>query len=93
MIRPCRLTMACCLIALETTAFAADPRGPVVYREKCASCHGEQGQGVAAEYSNALIGDKSIRELTQYIDKSMPKGSPEDCSTAEAAAVAEYIHH
>lgn len=97
MIRARRLTMACCLIALGAIArldlSAAEPRGAIVYREKCASCHGDQGQGVSAEHPHALLGDKSVRELAQYIDKSMPKGSPEDCSTEEAAAVAEYIHH
>ncbi|MDZ4686759.1 MAG: DUF1592 domain-containing protein [Planctomycetaceae bacterium] len=81
------------LMLLAAGAASADEsRGAVVFRTHCASCHGDRGEGTATEYRQALAGDKSVKELSQYIDKSMPKGSPEDCSAPDAAAVAEYIY-
>lgn len=92
-----RLTAAWCilvvLVFVGRSLAAEESRGAIVYREKCASCHGGKGEGVANEHPTPLLGDRSVKELTLYIDKTMPKGSPEDCSTDEAAAVAEYIHH
>jgi cytochrome c553 len=81
------------VVAVSSAMAAEESRGANVYREKCASCHGGQGEGVADEHPTPLLGDRSIRELTQYITKTMPKGSEGDCVGEEAAAVAEYIHH
>jgi len=64
-----------------------------VYQQKCADCHGPDGQGVAGVYEVALSGDRSIAELTRLIERTMPEGAPEDCVADEAAAVAGYIYH
>ncbi len=72
---------------------AADPpQGRAIYRELCASCHGQDGEGVKKKYADALHGDWSIEKLTRYIDKNMPEDDPDKCVGADAAAVARYIN-
>lgn len=92
---------ACCLLgwfspvwspAAEMEAAVLE-RGAQVYRQSCAACHGEQGQGVAGSYAEPLVGDESVGQLTQRIDRTMPEGEPEKCVGADAQAVAAYIHH
>jgi hypothetical protein len=80
------------IVCTGPLAVAEEHRGAVVYRQHCASCHGEQGEGVAGEYAQALLGDKSVKELAQYITKSMPKDSADDCTGPDAVAVAEYMY-
>jgi mono/diheme cytochrome c family protein len=67
-------------------------RGAAIYRDICASCHGDSGQGVASAYANPLSGDSTVGELTQLIEATMPEGEPEKCVGPDAAAVAAYIH-
>lgn len=67
--------------------------GGKVYREMCASCHGEKGEGVSEFYGEPLVGDATVGELTKVINDTMPEGEPEKCVGPDAAAVAEYIHH
>ena len=68
-------------------------RGKQIYREQCASCHGDSGEGVAKFYEEPLIGDATVGELTKLISDTMPEDDPEKCVGPDAAAVAEYIHH
>ncbi|WP_146523541.1 DUF1588 domain-containing protein [Stieleria varia] len=67
-------------------------KGQVIYESKCASCHGESGQGVKDHYADPLIGDSSIGELTTVIAETMPEEKPESCVGDDAQAVAAYIH-
>jgi len=64
-----------------------------VYQQKCASCHGTDGQGVAGVYEPALSGPRSIGELTRLIERTMPEGEPTECVGEQAAQVADYIYH
>jgi hypothetical protein len=73
-------------------AQAEGPTGEQIYRKLCANCHGATGEGDNQHYPQPLIGDRSVLELTQYIDKSMPEKEPEKCVGEEARKVAEYIH-
>ncbi len=83
----------CCLLQWIVAGEAsADSRGPMIYRERCASCHGEKGEGVAGEYANPLIGDRSLNELSKYIDESMPKDEADSLNAEDSAAVAAFIH-
>jgi hypothetical protein len=66
--------------------------GARIYQEKCASCHGPQGEGTPEHAPVPLFGDRSLRELTQYINDSMPEGEPDQCAGEDAAAVASYIY-
>jgi hypothetical protein len=72
---------------------AADsPTGAQIYEQKCAYCHGANGEGTKEEYPEALVGDRTVKGLAKFIDREMPKGSPEDCDAAESEKVAAYIH-
>jgi hypothetical protein len=63
-----------------------------VYQEKCASCHGTDGQGVAGVYEIALSGSRSVGELARLIERTMPEEDPEDCVGEEARQVARYMY-
>jgi hypothetical protein len=65
--------------------------GEVVYKAKCASCHGAAGEGTP-DQSVPLIGDKSVFELTAVIEKTMPEDAPGTCVGEEAKAVASFIY-
>lgn len=65
--------------------------GERVYQDQCASCHGEAGQGVKAEFDEPLIGDKSLPSLVKYISKWMPEEDPDLCRDEEAEAVGKYV--
>jgi cytochrome c len=67
-------------------------RAAIVYRDKCARCHGENGQGVADGYQEPLRGEQTIGELAKLIEETMPEETPEDCVGEEARLVAEYVH-
>ncbi|MGN6135134.1 MAG: DUF1588 domain-containing protein [Aureliella sp.] len=79
--------------AQELTQEAKLARGEQIYRDSCASCHGQKGEGVAEFYEQPLVGDATIGELSKLINDTMPEGEPEKCVGPDAAAVAEYIHH
>jgi hypothetical protein len=80
--------------SLSVPAASADPPGPGerIYKERCASCHGESGQGVEGGYSRPLAGTKSVADLARYIEKSMPEDDPGTCVGEDARQVARYIH-
>lgn len=67
--------------------------GAAIYKAKCASCHGAQGEGVPDKYASALIGDRPVVDLAEVIDQTMPEEDPSQCTGEEARKVAEYIHH
>ena len=77
-----------------SSSSAAEPTaaGATIYRNLCASCHGEQGEGVAKHYALPLYGDRSVGELTELIERTMPEGEPEKCVGDEARLVAQYIY-
>ncbi len=81
-------------ILLFTLALQAGAKdGAAIYKEHCASCHGDKGQGVADEYDEALVGRKSIASLTKYIHKSMPEDDEDAVINDDARAVSEYLFH
>lgn len=71
---------------------ASGNRGAEIYTEHCASCHGDNGEGVSNEYDEALVGKKSIASLARYIHKSMPEDAEDDVIDEDARLVAEYMH-
>ena len=80
-------------VVLTSTASATElPTGEMVFKEKCASCHGATGEGTSKNYPQPLVGDLSIGELTRYIEQTMPEDKPGTCVGEEAARVAEFIH-
>lgn len=80
-------------MAVATTTFSAEaPTGEMVYKQKCASCHGAKGEGATDNYPHPLVGDRSVGELIDYISKSMPEDKPGTCVGEEARAVSQFIH-
>ncbi len=93
----CFTVLGLALLAMSaTTTLAADPdvnaRGKQLYSQHCARCHGAQGEGVADAYGKALIGDRTVAELTDLISRTMPEDDPDLCVGEEAASVAQYIY-
>jgi cytochrome c553 len=65
--------------------------GDRIYKERCASCHGKQGEGTKT-YGRPLVGDRSVGQLAKYIAESMPDDDPGTCAGDDAKQVAEFIH-
>ncbi len=86
-------TLAIALAGLAAPALhASDAPGLKIYKNLCASCHGDDGQGVRNKYADPLVGDRSLASLTRYIDKQMPDDKPELCVGEDAKQVAKYIY-
>ncbi len=94
--RPSRVLLFGCGLAIvlnPARARADDPRaGEAIYREHCAACHGEGGQGVADEYAKPLVGARSRDQLARYVDRRMPEGEPDLLDAEESRRVAEYVY-
>lgn len=80
----------CLFVAQLPSACASEIDGARVYSDKCAACHGAQGQGTP-EVPQQLFGDRSAFDLAEVIERSMPEGEPEECQGEEARAVAEWM--
>ena len=65
--------------------------GERIYRRKCASCHGADGEGTP-EYRHPLAGDRSPGQLATLIARTMPEDDPGTCVGEDAEQVAAYIH-
>jgi hypothetical protein len=73
-------------------SWAQDSGGEKLYAERCASCHGADGQGTPTEYPHPLVGERSVGQLARLIQKTMPADDPGSLSAEEAAQVAEFVH-
>ena len=80
------------LCASRIASAAESPTGEMVFKSKCAACHGAAGEGTSKIYPQPLVGDLSIGELTRYIEKTMPEDQPGTCVGEEASRVAEFMH-
>ena len=76
----------------ERAGAATGLGGEAIYAKHCASCHGDEGQGVDEEYDEPLWGDKSAESLARYIHKSMPEDKEDTVVDEDAAAVAKYVY-
>ena len=87
--------MLACVLALVATAGLAPAKaeessGEEIYRKRCLNCHGANGEG-SDEYPRALLGDRSVAQLSGLIAKTMPEDDPGTCVGPEADKVAAYI--
>jgi len=82
-----------CLMPTLSAGNASDEliHGRQIYKSQCAECHGAKGKGVVGVHENPLHGTKSLKELIDYINESMPEAEPELCRGEDAADVARYI--
>ncbi|RUL85264.1 DUF1592 domain-containing protein [Tautonia sociabilis] len=67
-------------------------RGAEIYRNQCAECHGDHGEGTELDYPYPLQGDKTIEGLSRYVDEEMPPGFEEEVVGEDAEAVARYVY-
>jgi mono/diheme cytochrome c family protein len=67
-------------------------RGAQIYRNQCAECHGDDGEGTELDYPHPLEGNKSVEGLTGYVDEKMPPGFEEEVVGEDAEAVARYVY-
>lgn len=81
--------VAFCLLSKASSATSPEQ----VYQQKCARCHGPQGEGVAEAYDGPLYGNDSLAALTERIETTMPEDDPESCVGDEARQLAEFIYH
>jgi mono/diheme cytochrome c family protein len=91
------LSLLAVLVAGSSASWAADD-GAVVYKTKCAGCHGAKGEGKPAMKAPALKGTKlEVNQVVEHITKG-ESGSkaPHNKGIAglndgQAMAIAEYI--
>jgi mono/diheme cytochrome c family protein len=79
------------MLCLILSAVARGETGAEIYQHRCAACHGPVGEGTD-DAPSALIGDKSVSELSAVIAATMPQDTPGTCTGDDAARVATYIH-
>ena len=66
--------------------------GEAIYKDMCADCHGDKGQGVKGQYDEPLHGNRTLEALTKRIARTMPDDDPGTCVGEDAAKVAGYIY-
>lgn len=80
-------------ISLASVATADDlVSGRAIFSKLCAECHGARGEGVAGKTEEPLRGKRSLAELINAIDETMPEDEPELCTGDDAELVARYIY-
>jgi cytochrome c553 len=82
--------LICFVIAGDARADVAN--GEKVFRDQCARCHGEKGEGTDDYYPDPLAGDKSVAQLTKYIHETMPDDAEKKCTAEDSAKVAAYVY-
>ncbi len=95
---PMRTLLAAALFLLSAPAFAG-PSGASVYRENCASCHGNRGAGDGpsaaklrpkpADLTRSRLGESGIADVVRNGKNSCPKWGS-SLSEEEISAVASY---
>jgi mono/diheme cytochrome c family protein len=87
------LLLVCVALSVAVPAFAAD--GAAIYKTKCASCHGPEGQGKVGP--SVKGGAFSADQITDLLTKgNEAKKAPHKKAMAtvpadDAKAVAEYV--
>ena len=75
----------------QPATIGTEQTGEQIYRWRCESCHGANGEG-GSDYPNPLVGTRSVGQLARFIQQSMPKDDDDKCTSDEADRVAAYIH-
>jgi hypothetical protein len=85
------LALVLTLVSVSAGLAADGPTGEQLYKRKCASCHGADGQG-SKSHPKSLAGDKPLAELTKVVHKTMPEDDPGTLSAADAAKVTAFVY-
>jgi mono/diheme cytochrome c family protein len=81
-------------MGMATSAWAADDDASALYKTKCSSCHGAEGQGKIgpALKGTSLSEDQIVDVLTKGTGKKAPHTKPmSSVSADQAKALASYI--
>ncbi|MBL8864708.1 MAG: DUF1592 domain-containing protein [Planctomycetia bacterium] len=63
--------------------------GEQLYAAQCARCHGKAGEG-SKKYPKALVGERSVAQLAEQIQKTMPENDPGSLSKEDSLKIAQY---
>lgn len=88
----CMTMLRFAIVAVLFSAFTA--RGEdaaTLYTAKCARCHGAEGLGTK-KAPQPLTGDRSVAQLAEIIQKTMPEDDPGSLSKDDAQKIAAEIH-
>ena len=84
------VTLAALLVS-NGFASAEDSAGELLYRQKCATCHGQSGEG-SKRHKQPLIGDRAVPQLAKLIQQTMPEDRPGTLSLEDSTRIAAYVH-
>jgi Protein of unknown function (DUF1592)/Protein of unknown function (DUF1588)/PA14 domain/Protein of unknown function (DUF1585)/Cytochrome C oxidase, cbb3-type, subunit III len=76
---------------LASPTLADNPEGQRLYVEGCIRCHGKVGVGTK-KYPKALVGEFSIAQLADQVQRTMPEDDPGSLKNGEALKIATYMH-
>ncbi|CAN5442805.1 PA14 domain-containing protein [soil metagenome] len=79
------------ILLFVTTPLLAQDTAKKLYADQCTRCHGDKGQGTK-KYPQALAGGKSVAQLADVIQKTMPESDPGSLTIEQAKSLATYIH-
>jgi mono/diheme cytochrome c family protein len=80
------------LLLAPMPSMAAEVSGELIYKTKCAACHGPQGEGTK-KHKARLEGSRTAAQLVDLIRKTMPEDDPGTLSSSEAQLVAGYVYN
>lgn len=83
--------MAAVLAGFSSIVAAADHPGAAIYKQQCARCHGAAGEGTK-KAPQALVGDRSLPQLTRLVQETMPDSDPGSLTVEQARQVSAYVH-
>jgi hypothetical protein len=86
-----RLVLLLLASAVPAVSRADDLIGAQIYKQKCARCHGADGEGTRKHYDKVLAGNWPLPRLTKYIAAEMPEDGPGKLTPAEAQKVSAFI--
>ncbi len=80
------------LLAVFVSALSASAdTGEQMYAIQCARCHGKNGEG-SKKYPKPLAGERSVPQLAEQIQKTMPENDPGSLSKDDSAKIAAYTY-
>ncbi|MCR9294880.1 MAG: DUF1592 domain-containing protein [bacterium] len=91
-LRPAIWMCGLVLCGFVSGPLSAQEEGKKIYERQCASCHGQDGQGVEGLYEKPLGGERHRHDLLALVVDTMPEEEPESCVGQQAESVVEYIY-
>jgi cytochrome c553 len=77
-------------VVFLTPRLTADT-GEQLYAAQCVRCHGKVGEGTK-RYPKPLVGDFSVAQLAEQIQKTMPENDPGSLSKDDSTKISQYVY-